>query len=52
MKLGLEKKIVSFNEFYSQRISRYHVRLNEDWESLFRGLDPTSRRPIRAYRGI
>ena len=52
MKLGLAEKILTFKEFFAHRISIRHTSMNEDWIKLFYSLDPHSRRPITAYKGI
>jgi AraC-like DNA-binding protein len=52
MRLGLTNKILSFRQMFKTRITEKQAGLNEDWERFFRRLDPTSRRPIQAYRGI
>ncbi len=52
MHLGLVGKILNFREFFHTRISKYHVKLNEDWKMYFEGVDPFSRRKIRPYTGI
>ncbi|RZA01291.1 MAG: hypothetical protein EOP11_17525 [Proteobacteria bacterium] len=52
MHLGLRSKIQSFNEFYRDRISIHHVKLNSDWQDLFDSTYLASRRTIRAYAGI
>lgn len=48
MELGLEDKILSFDEFFRERTPKTHFNLNEDWENLYNRRDPLSRRPIKA----
>lgn len=52
MELNLTKKILSFNEFFDERVCRTQVTLNDDWQRLFRRIDPLSRRPIAQYAMI
>ncbi len=52
MYLGLTEKVLSFNELFSFRLTKFQVELNEDWKLIFESKDPFSRRPIRAYGGI
>lgn len=52
MKLGIEKKILSFHEFFKQRITTKQVEIHEDWEDLILRRDQYSRRVIKAYKGI
>lgn len=47
MELGIERKILKFEDFFSYRVPKTHVRLNEDWENLYHRVDPHSRRPIK-----
>jgi hypothetical protein len=46
MELGITEKILTFDEFFSERIPRSKVDLNEDWANLFARKDPLSRRKI------
>jgi len=52
MLLGLKKKVLSFQEFFRTRPSKFHVKLNQDWQNLFERLDPVGRHPILAYQGV
>ena len=49
MRLGIEKKVLTFHEFFRVRVTKAQVALNEDWEKFVDRLDPTSRRKISAY---
>ncbi len=51
MRLGLEKRILKFHEFFSVRVTRAQVKLSEDWAQFVDKVDPTSRRTIAAYGG-
>lgn len=46
MELNLTNKILSFKEFFQERILPSHVNLHEDWRNLYYRIDPTSRRTI------
>lgn len=50
MRLRLTSRILSFHEFFGQRIQRTQVALNEDWALFVSRKDPFSRRPIAAYQ--
>lgn len=52
MALGLREKILSFREFYRNRISLHHVSLSSDWQDFFDSTDLRFRRCIRPYAGI
>ncbi len=52
MHVGIEKKILTFNEFFNIRIAKTQVELNEDKLRIFERRDPNSRRSIKAYSGI
>jgi IS1 family transposase len=52
MRVGVSKKVLSFRDFFSTRITKHQLKLNEDWLLFFERKDPFSRRPIRAYTGI
>lgn len=47
MRVGLTKKILSFDELFHCRVLPTHVKLNEDWQNLCHRIDPLSRRPIK-----
>lgn len=49
MELGLTDRILSFKEMFQVRVSRHHVKLNEDWLSFLTLIDTPSRRPIKSY---
>jgi hypothetical protein len=51
-RLGLTQRILSFNEFFSQRVTVPQVCLNEDWKQFVKRIDVYSRRPICQYSGI
>lgn len=51
-RLGLTHKVFKFRDFFKTRISRWHVKLNEDWDLYYQRLDPASRRPIQPYARI
>lgn len=51
-RLGIRGKRLTFREMFKTRITKAQVKLNEDWERFFYRLEPTSRRPILAYKGI
>lgn len=46
MRIGIERKILSFQEFYKIRYLKTQVDLNPDWVKFVDRSDPTSRRPI------
>jgi transposase-like protein len=48
MRLGIEKKILSFHEFFRVRVTKTQVTLNEDWQQFVERKDPTSRQKIAA----
>lgn len=48
---GLSKKVLKFHEFFSQRVLITQVKLNEDWQSFVKRIDPLSRRKIVPYTG-
>jgi hypothetical protein len=52
MSVGLTKHILSFREFFKERVTRTQVQLNKDMEWLFCSIDKTTRRRIRPYAGI
>jgi IS1 family transposase len=52
MRVGLEKKPLRFSELFRERITLDQAGLHEDWLNLFRRIDISSRRPIKAYFGI
>jgi transposase-like protein len=52
MRVGIAKKILSFHELFSVRVTKAQVKLNEDWKMFLDRIDPASRRKIRAYPGI
>jgi hypothetical protein len=52
MEINLTKKILAFNDFFDQRVCQSQVKLNEDWQRLFRRVDPLSRRTIAQYAMI
>jgi hypothetical protein len=52
MRVGLEKKPLRFVELFRERITLHQAGLHEDWQNLFRRVDPCSRRPISPYLGI
>ena len=49
MRLGLEKKILSFQEFFKFRLQKTQIKLNPDWSGFVDRIDQSSRRPIRPY---
>jgi hypothetical protein len=49
MKLGLRKKIQTFKEFFRVRVTKYQVKLSEDWKDFIERRDPHSRRLIAKY---
>ena len=46
MRIGIEKKVLAFEDFYQVRLMPSQVDLNEDWMGFVHRRDPTSRRPI------
>jgi transposase-like protein len=52
MRVGIAKKILSFYELFSVRVTKAQVNLSEDWKMFVERVDPTSRRKIRNYAGI
>jgi transposase-like protein len=52
MRVGLEKKPLSFHELFQERITPKQACLHEDWARIFQRIDPLSRRPIRPYAGL
>lgn len=46
MEVGIAKSILTFKEFFGQRVMLDHVRLNEDALNLYRRIDPLSRHTI------
>jgi len=52
MRAGFTAKKLKFHEFFSVRVTKAQVKLNEDWLRIFERLDESSRRPIRGYAGI
>lgn len=46
MRVGAAGKILSFSEFYSLRMTKHQVTLNEDWKNFIERIDPHSRRKI------
>lgn len=52
MRVGVVKKVLSFAEFFSLRMTKYQVRLNEDWENYVRRIEMTSRRKIAPYQSL
>jgi hypothetical protein len=46
MELKIAPKIFKFDEFFSERVPRSHVQLNDDWAMLYARIDPLSRRKI------
>ena len=49
MKIGLTRKILSFKEFFSEKIFPAHVQLNEDWKDYYRRELKCSRQKIVGY---
>lgn len=47
MELGVADRILSFDEFFRERVCLSQVKLHEDFKNLYRRIDPMSRRPIR-----
>lgn len=47
MEIGIMKKILTFEEFFQERVCKTQVNLNKDFENLYHSIDPDSRRPIR-----
>lgn len=52
MRVGIEKKILKFHEFFKLRVTKAQVKLNEDWQNFVERMDKTSRRKILSYSGI
>lgn len=52
MELGITGKILSFDEFFGERVMPTQVRLNEDWKNFYDRVDPDSRRPIARVAAI
>jgi len=52
MEVGVAQKILSFREFFQNRVTLRQVELSEDWRNLVERKDPHSRRFIIAYNGI
>lgn len=50
MSVGIENKILAFQEFYRTRLQKTQVKLNEDWLAYVNRVDPTSRRTIAMGR--
>ena len=48
MEVGVETKILSFNEFYKERVMPTQVQLCDDWANQYNRYDPHSRRKILA----
>lgn len=48
MRIGIEKKILLFHEFFKVRLLPTQVKLNEDWAQFVERREPTSRRTIAA----
>jgi hypothetical protein len=48
MRVGLETKILTFEEFYRICYRKTQVALSDDWLNFVNRHDPTSRRPIAA----
>ena len=46
MRVGIETKILTFQEFYRIRYVKTQVKLNEDWLNFVNRVDPYSRRKI------
>lgn len=52
MRVGLTTKILSFEEYFKEKVTITQVNLNEDWLNLVKKVDPYSRRVIKPYNGI
>ena len=52
MEVGVTSKILSFKEFFDERVTEFQVKLHEDWSKFFHRIDPTSRQTITPYAGI
>lgn len=48
-RMGIEKKILTFVDFFKIRLQKTHVPLSDDWERFVDRVDPTSRRKIAIY---
>ena len=49
---GVEKRILSFREFFKERTTLHQVDLSKNWEDFVKRRDPLSRRVIQGYKGI
>ena len=49
---GIVNRLMTFKEFFKERVTVFQVALNEDWVQYVRRLDPLSRRTIRKYQGV
>ena len=49
---GVVKNLLSFNKFFSLRMTKAQCQLNADWKNFVERVDRLSRRRICAYQGI
>lgn len=48
-RMGIERKTLTFVEFFRIRLQKTQVKLSDDWERFVDRIDPTSRRKIAVY---